>query len=195
MDIKHKRNLGRAVALSLICVAIPAMAFASPEGDAVPRFASSSQRAAALPAAAQARLRGDVGRLGRAHTRPSVDRLASGRSARLQHAGASRIEASTLTAPAAVDPAPGPASGPVQAGRPDWYAIAACESGGGWHLNTGNGYWGGLQFAPGTWFANGGGRFDGTGPFPYSPAQQIAVAERVFSSQGPGAWPNCFRWA
>ena len=79
--------------------------------------------------------------------------------------------------------------------RPDWYAIAACESGGNWHINTGNGYWGGLQFAPSTWFANGGGPFNGKGPFPYSPARQIAVAERVFASQGPGAWPSCFRWA
>lgn len=80
-------------------------------------------------------------------------------------------------------------------GRADWQAIAACESGGNWAANTGNGYWGGLQFAPGTWFGNGGGPFDGSGPFPYSAGQQIAVAERVLASQGPGAWPHCFRWA
>lgn len=80
-------------------------------------------------------------------------------------------------------------------GRADWYATAQCESGGNWATNTGNGYWGGLQFAPSTWFANGGGPFDGSGPFPYSAAEQIAVAERVLASQGPGAWPNCFHWA
>jgi hypothetical protein len=83
---------------------------------------------------------------------------------------------------------------PVYSGQPDWYAIAGCESGGRWDINTGNGYWGGLQFAPSTWFAYGGGPFDGTGPFPYSAGEQIAVAEAVYASQGSGAWPNCFRW-
>ncbi|MFN2590909.1 MAG: transglycosylase family protein [Actinomycetota bacterium] len=76
----------------------------------------------------------------------------------------------------------------------DWDAIAQCESGGVWAASTGNGYWGGLQFAPNTWFAYGGGPYDGSGPFPYSREQQIAVAERVLAAQGPGAWPNCFAW-
>jgi hypothetical protein len=80
-------------------------------------------------------------------------------------------------------------------GQPDWDAIAACESGDRWDLNTGNGYWGGLQFAPGTWFAYGGGSFDGSGPFPYSRDEQIAVANRILAAQGPGAWPVCFRYA
>jgi hypothetical protein len=74
----------------------------------------------------------------------------------------------------------------------DWDAIAACESGGVWQINSGNGYWGGLQFTPDTWFAYGGGPFDGTGPFPYSASQQIAVAERLLASQGSSAWPNCY---
>ncbi len=77
----------------------------------------------------------------------------------------------------------------------DWYGIAACESGGAWSVNSGNGYWGGLQFSPSTWFAYGGGPFDGSGAFPYSASQQIAVAERILADQGPSAWPNCFRWA
>lgn len=76
----------------------------------------------------------------------------------------------------------------------DWYAIAACESGGNWSINTGNGFWGGLQFTPQTWFAFGGGPFSGSGPFPYSAGTQIAVAERVLDGQGPNAWPNCFQW-
>jgi hypothetical protein len=80
-------------------------------------------------------------------------------------------------------------------GRADWYAIAQCESGGRWNINSSNGFWGGLQFLPSTWFGYGGGPFDGKGPFPYSAAQQIAVAERVLAGQGPGAWPNCFQWA
>jgi hypothetical protein len=82
----------------------------------------------------------------------------------------------------------------VFSGQPDWYAIAACESAGRWDINSGNGYWGGLQFAPSTWFAYGGGPFDGTGPFPYSADEQIAVGIRVFAAQGPSAWPSCFQW-
>lgn len=93
----------------------------------------------------------------------------------------------------AVAPAAVPA--PVTHSGADWYATAQCESGGVWSINTGNGYWGGLQFSPSTWFAYGGGPFSGSGPFPYSAGQQIAVAERVLAAQGPGAWPNCFRWA
>ena len=80
-------------------------------------------------------------------------------------------------------------------GIPDWDATAYCESHGQWNINSGNGYWGGLQFAESTWFAYGGGPFDGVGWFPYSREEQIVVAERVLAAQGPGAWPNCFRWA
>lgn len=90
-------------------------------------------------------------------------------------------------------PSPPPGGGGYY-GSVNWYAIARCESGGLWSLNTGNGFWGGLQFTPGTWFANGGGPFSGRGPFPYSAAQQIAVAERVLASQGFGAWPYCGRF-
>jgi hypothetical protein len=93
-------------------------------------------------------------------------------------------------------PAPGTSqSGGTHSGTPDWTAIAFCESSGRWDLNSGNGFWGGLQFTPSTWFAYGGGPFDGTGPFPYSSGEQIAVAERVFAAQGSSAWPNCFVWA
>lgn len=74
----------------------------------------------------------------------------------------------------------------------EWDRVAACESGHNWAINTGNGYQGGLQFAPGTWRAHGGGE--------YAPAahlasreQQIAVAERVLATQGRGAWPSCGR--
>jgi nucleoid-associated protein YgaU len=68
-----------------------------------------------------------------------------------------------------------------------WDAIAQCESSGNWHINTGNGYYGGLQFLPSTWRA-----FGGTGnPANASKAQQIAVAERVLKVQGWKAWPTC----
>jgi len=68
-----------------------------------------------------------------------------------------------------------------------WDALAQCESGGNWSINTGNGFSGGLQFTPSTWSAYGG-----TGsPQNASREQQIAVAERVQASQGWGAWPSC----
>jgi hypothetical protein len=70
---------------------------------------------------------------------------------------------------------------------PNWDAIAACESGGNWSINTGNGYHGGLQFTLSTWRANGG-----TGmPENASREEQIRVAENVLHSQGIGAWPVC----
>jgi len=68
-----------------------------------------------------------------------------------------------------------------------WDRIAACESGGNWAINTGNGYYGGLQFTLGTWQANGGSGL----PSDASREQQIAVAQRVQASQGWGAWPVC----
>jgi resuscitation-promoting factor RpfE len=69
----------------------------------------------------------------------------------------------------------------------NWDAIAACESGGNWAINTGNGYYGGLQFSMGTWRANGGSG----SPHAASKSEQIRVAENVLASQGIGAWPSC----
>ncbi|MGN7191899.1 transglycosylase family protein [Curtobacterium sp. MCBA15_004] len=68
-----------------------------------------------------------------------------------------------------------------------WDALAQCESGGNWAINTGNGYYGGLQFNLRTWQANGGAG----NPASASREAQIAVAERVLASQGWGAWPAC----
>ena len=69
-----------------------------------------------------------------------------------------------------------------------WDRLAGCESGGNWHINTGNGYYGGLQFNPGTWRAYGGSGM----PHQNSREQQIAVAERVAAAEGGyGAWPHC----
>jgi len=71
----------------------------------------------------------------------------------------------------------------------NWDAIAKCESGGNWAINTGNGYYGGLQFSPATWRSNGG-----TGmPHQASREEQIRVAENVLRTQGIGAWPTCGR--
>ena len=71
-----------------------------------------------------------------------------------------------------------------------WDSIAACESGGNWSINTGNGYSGGLQFAPSTWTAHGGGQYAPTANLA-TREQQIAIAEKVQASQGWGAWPAC----
>jgi resuscitation-promoting factor RpfA len=85
-------------------------------------------------------------------------------------------------APLAIAAAPAQAEGSV-----NWDAIAQCESGGNWSINTGNGYSGGLQFHPRTWTANGG-----TGSaHNASREEQIRVAENVLKSQGIKAWPVC----
>ncbi|WP_237205956.1 transglycosylase family protein [Rothia nasimurium] len=68
-----------------------------------------------------------------------------------------------------------------------WEALAQCESGGNWSINTGNGYYGGLQFSLSSWAAAGG-----TGnPAAASKAEQIRVAENLLQMQGWGAWPAC----
>lgn len=75
-----------------------------------------------------------------------------------------------------------------------WDRVAACESGGNWATNTGNGYYGGLQFSASTWRAFGGARYAATANRA-SKATQVAVARRVLATQGPGAWPVCSRRA
>ena len=68
-----------------------------------------------------------------------------------------------------------------------WDRLAQCEAGGNWHINTGNGYYGGLQFSMSTWSAHGGSG----NPASASKGTQIKIAERVLGSQGWGAWPAC----
>ncbi|WP_216897797.1 transglycosylase family protein [Nocardia alni] len=75
----------------------------------------------------------------------------------------------------------------------DWDGVAQCESGGNWHTDTGNGYYGGLQFTQGTWRANGGTGMASSA----SKDEQVRVAENVLDTQGSGAWPVCgkyLRW-
>ncbi|MEV0011759.1 transglycosylase family protein [Streptomyces sp. NPDC047973] len=71
-----------------------------------------------------------------------------------------------------------------------WEKVAACESTGDWHINTGNGYYGGLQFTRSTWAAYGGTSYAARADLA-TKDQQIAVAEKVLEGQGPGAWPTC----
>ena len=91
-----------------------------------------------------------------------------------------RVTVGTKAAPAA----------PAVANGSTWDAIAQCESGGNWAINTGNGYYGGLQFSATTWLNFGGGVYAQTANLA-TREQQIAIAEKVLASQGWGAWPAC----
>jgi resuscitation-promoting factor RpfA len=86
----------------------------------------------------------------------------------------------------------GPAGSADGATLRTWQRLAMCESGGRWHLNTGNGYYGGLQFSGPTWRAYGGLRYARIASNA-SKRHQIRVAERVRRHQGWGAWPSCSR--
>ncbi|MFD0532361.1 transglycosylase family protein [Kitasatospora arboriphila] len=72
----------------------------------------------------------------------------------------------------------------------DWDKVAACESGGRWHADTGNGYFGGLQFDRATWRANGGTAYAAR-PDLASREQQIAVADHLAARRGLAPWPVC----
>jgi resuscitation-promoting factor RpfB len=76
-------------------------------------------------------------------------------------------------------------SGPL-----DWDAVARCESTNNWQINTGNGFYGGLQFDLGTWLANGGGQY-APRPDLATREQQIAIATRVYDARGTEPWPVC----
>ncbi|MFD7912507.1 transglycosylase family protein [Streptomyces sp. NPDC059752] len=75
-----------------------------------------------------------------------------------------------------------------------WDKVASCESTNNWRINTGNGYYGGLQFSQSTWRAFGGTAYAPRADLA-TKDQQIAVAEKVLGGQGPGAWPNCGKQA
>ncbi|MEU0202355.1 MULTISPECIES: transglycosylase family protein [unclassified Streptomyces] len=71
-----------------------------------------------------------------------------------------------------------------------WNKVAACESSNNWNINTGNGFYGGLQFTQSTWEAYGGRAYAARADLA-TKDEQIAVAEKVLDGQGPGAWPVC----
>ena len=81
-------------------------------------------------------------------------------------------------------------AGPMR--QDPWDLLAKCESSGNWSIDTGNGYYGGLQFSPGTWQSYGGGAYAATADHA-TRAQQIAIAEKVLRAQGWKAWPTCSR--
>jgi uncharacterized protein YabE (DUF348 family) len=86
--------------------------------------------------------------------------------------------------------APTSAAAPTDSSGRNWDAVANCESGGNWAINTGNGFYGGLQFDYGTWLSNGGGAYAPRADLA-SRAQQIAIANRVADARGSSPWPVC----
>src|SRR5699024_10362208 len=94
--------------------------------------------------------------------------------------GAGAVAAAGMTGLSAGEPAQASEGGV-------WDKVAECESGGDWHINTGNGYYGGLQFSQQTWTGFGG---SGTAD-QHSEKEQIRIAQKVLKEQGPGAWLVC----
>jgi LysM repeat protein len=84
----------------------------------------------------------------------------------------------------------GPATSAQAARQVNWDVVATCESGGRWHINTGNGYYGGLQFSRSTWKANGGGKYAPTADRA-TKAEQIAIANKLHAKRGLSPWPVC----
>ena len=106
---------------------------------------------------------------------------------------AALMEATLIIAPT---PAPAPmaatraASPATYSGSSVWDDLARCESGGNWAINSGNGYYGGLQFSHPTWHGYGGGEF-AEYPHEASREEQIVVAERLRATRGYQPWPAC----
>ncbi|MFF2774887.1 transglycosylase family protein [Streptomyces sp. NPDC058052] len=116
--------------------------------------------------------------------------LFSGTGKRRRPSKATRVVALVGVTGAAVA-APLMAAGTASAATAsEWDRVAQCESGGNWSINTGNGYYGGLQFSASTWAAYGGTAYASTAD-QASKSQQIAIAEKVLAGQGKGAWPSC----
>ncbi|MFH8728733.1 transglycosylase family protein [Streptomyces termitum] len=116
--------------------------------------------------------------------------LFSGTGKRRRPSKATRVVALVGVTGAAVA-APLMAAGTASAATSsEWDRVAQCESGGNWSINTGNGFYGGLQFTSSTWAAFGGTAYAPRADMA-SKSQQIAVAEKVLAGQGKGAWPSC----
>jgi peptidoglycan hydrolase-like protein with peptidoglycan-binding domain len=116
------------------------------------------------------------------HYSPKHSALRKSRSLRRRLLGVAVAGSATVAAGVAV-------SSPAQASSV-WDRVAACESGGNWHISTGNGFYGGLQFTNQTWNGFGGGRYAARADLA-SKGAQIAIAQKVLATQGPGAWPVC----
>lgn len=117
---------------------------------------------------------------------PAADeQLASRPMPEVPAAPANEVPAPASSAVSA--PAPAPVSAPAVAGGSVWDSLAQCEAGGNWSINTGNGFYGGLQFTLASWQAVGG-----TGmPNQATREEQIARAQVLQSRGGWGNWPAC----
>ncbi|MFG2294054.1 transglycosylase family protein [Streptomyces sp. NPDC048603] len=102
----------------------------------------------------------------------------------------SRLTAVAATALAAVTLSTLAAGTANAASVATWDKVAQCESTGNWSINTGNGYYGGLQILKSTWDAFGGKNYAAY-PHQASKMQQILVAEKILAGQGAGAWGGC----
>ncbi|SEI71736.1 Uncharacterized conserved protein YabE, contains G5 and tandem DUF348 domains [Arthrobacter sp. yr096] len=99
-----------------------------------------------------------------------------------------KVSVGTKARPAATPAKAAASSGPT--GAPNeamWDRIAQCESGGNWSINSGNGYYGGLQFSSPTWLANGGGAYAPNASLA-TKAQQIEIANRLYAKNGLSDW-------
>jgi resuscitation-promoting factor RpfB len=88
---------------------------------------------------------------------------------------------------------PADTGAPAGAAGHNWDAVAQCESGGNWHINTGNGFYGGLQFDYSTWLSNGGGEYAPRADLA-TREQQIAIAEKLWQARGISPWPVCGKY-
>ena len=118
-------------------------------------------------------------RAGDPGTQPAPRRGRRAAAALATTVGAAAVVSSTLAIPAEAAPRHGV-----------WDRVASCESSQRWHINTGNGYYGGLQFSAGTWAGYHGHRYSRLANRA-TRAEQIEVARRVLAVQGPHAWPVC----
>jgi hypothetical protein len=109
-------------------------------------------------------------------------------AARAEEAAA-QAAAAAAAATAALPPDAGTRAADYSSGDTIWDRIARCESGGNWAINTGNGYYGGLQFTSSTWLSAGGGQ--------YAPRADLATREQqiaVASGLSLSNWPQCGRY-
>jgi len=105
------------------------------------------------------------------------------------------VKVGTEERPAAPSPSTTSGSGsgatpPADTSGLNWDAVAQCESGGDWHINTGNGFYGGLQFDYSTWLSNGGGAYAERADLA-SREEQIAIADKLYAARGSSPWPVC----
>jgi uncharacterized protein YabE (DUF348 family) len=123
---------------------------------------------------------------------PTITKVGTKKAAAAQPAPAAAAAAPAAQQSAAPDPAPAPApAAPAPSNSSgwsvNWDAIAKCESTNNWSINTGNGYYGGLQFDIGTWLSNGGGAYAPRADLA-TKDQQIAIAEKVYAARGLQPW-------